>query len=358
MNKQQYRLEIRFGDEILEAGFTAVPNLFLKRYRYLGISDAAAMWVIHLLRFKWSEEAPYPTQAGLPMACNEKTRRRYARQLRNLGLLFTRRRHYTKETAPGPDLVGKLEALEYHFDSLFHNIVRVDGWLAAKKPLAEFAIEIPFEIVRKVVHGYFQDVPKTIKRECEQHLARSALGSSLLLPRTSQLPDFQVVEIQVVEKRLVENRPGIEEDSYLQEDSYLEKEAGAEERAAASAANPLTYELLAGFGIEEPALSELARDDLEPRLVRAWLLYLDTQDMERKPGYLVNRLRARQQPPADFLALAELTDDQIATLERLARQRRWLGSWPGELTEAGIDRRLAETWYQVLGKGGLSYAAR
>jgi len=353
MKREQYRLDIRFGDEILEAGFTPVPNLFLKRYRYLGISDTQAMWIIHLLRFKWSQEAPFPTQTKLPMACNVKTRRAYATALRRRGLLFTRRRHYTKETAPSPELVGKLEALEYHFDALFHNIVRVDSWLAAHKPLADFSIEIPYSIVRKVVNGYFHDVPKPLKALCEQHLMQGQMGQNLLLP--SQLPDFLVVEKLVVEKQVVKNRVDYKEDSSTKEEAFTKEEEGAGEETApaASAVHPEVYQLLSSFGIEEPALSELARDGLEPQVVRGWILYLDTQDMDRKPGYLINRLRARQQPPPDFLAMARLTDEQWATLERLGRQRRWYGSWHlvrEDLAEVGIDEDLAEAWYQAFGE--------
>lgn len=117
------------------------------------------------------------------MACSEKTRRRYATHLRKLGLLFTRRVYHTEETAPAPDLVGKMRALEYHFDALFHNTVRIHAHLSAGKSPEDFKVELPLDVVRKVATGWFQDVPKFIKSACEQHLAKGALGRPLLLPQ-------------------------------------------------------------------------------------------------------------------------------------------------------------------------------
>jgi hypothetical protein len=195
VNADQYKLEIRFGDDLLEAGFTCIPNLFIVHYDDLGISDAAAMLVVHLLKFKWTEKPCWPTQGGLPMSSDKTTRRCYVRKLRNLGLLFTRRRYYAKETAPTPEMIGKMEALEYHFDALFHNVVRMAAHRAEKKPLAAFRVEIPEGVVSRVVKGYFQDVPKVIKQACERHVIKSGFGVALLC-------DFLLVEKLVVGKRI------------------------------------------------------------------------------------------------------------------------------------------------------------
>jgi DNA replication protein len=48
--------------KLKEAGFTAVSNLFLQHYRDdLGITNTEAMLVIHLMHYKWDEDAPYPS---------------------------------------------------------------------------------------------------------------------------------------------------------------------------------------------------------------------------------------------------------------------------------------------------------
>jgi len=158
---------VRFGDDLLEAGFTAVPNLFLTNYRDLGISDGAALWVVHILRFKWTEDNPYPRRSSIPMNANRDTQKRYAAELRRLGLLFTRCIHWTsRDNPPRQDLVGRIRALEYDFTSLFHNLVRISRWKAEGRPLSDFRVEIPPEIAKKVVDGYFHYVPARWERVC------------------------------------------------------------------------------------------------------------------------------------------------------------------------------------------------
>ena len=178
-----YQLQITFGDDMLDKGFTSVPNLFLLNYKDLGLSDGQAVWVIHILRFKWSEKDPYPSQRKLPMKSNSDTRRKFARTLRRRGLLFTRRRYYTPEDVSelgiAPDQVGKLRSLDYDFASLFHNIVRMQRWKAGRRPVRQFEIEIPGEVVEKAARGYYQDTPPSIHLLCEKHIvAQDRVGGS------------------------------------------------------------------------------------------------------------------------------------------------------------------------------------
>ncbi len=176
---RRYKLQVRFGDDLLEAGFTAVPNLFLTNYRDLGISDGAALWVIHVLRFKWTEDNPYPRRTSIPMNANRDTQKRYAAELRRLGLLFTRRIYWTSQDAPPRrELVGKIRALEYDFTSLFHNLVRISRWKAEGRSLDEFQVEIPPEIAEKVVDGYFHHVPVEWKQVCTAMEGRKSLPCS------------------------------------------------------------------------------------------------------------------------------------------------------------------------------------
>jgi len=177
----RYKLQVRFGDDLLEAGFTAVPNLFLNNYRDLGISDGAALWIVHLLKFRWTEDNPYPRRSSIPMNANQDTQKRYARQLRHLGLLFTRRIYWSKEDAPpNPHLVGTIRALEYDLTSLFHNLVRISRWRSEGRPLDDFEIEIPQEIVEKVASGHFHHVPKKWERLCEEYVVATGDGTEEL----------------------------------------------------------------------------------------------------------------------------------------------------------------------------------
>ena len=56
-----YQIAVRFGDDILQAGFTAVPNLVLDHYASLGITPGEMMFIIHLWQYWWTEKDPYPS---------------------------------------------------------------------------------------------------------------------------------------------------------------------------------------------------------------------------------------------------------------------------------------------------------
>ncbi len=55
------RIIVRFGDEVLQAGFTSVPNLVLNHYAELGITCAEMMFIVHIWQYWWSEKDPYPS---------------------------------------------------------------------------------------------------------------------------------------------------------------------------------------------------------------------------------------------------------------------------------------------------------
>jgi hypothetical protein len=166
----QYRLDVKFDDEVLDEGWTGMPNILRNHYRDLGLKDQEFAWIIHLLVHQWTREPPRPRQQNLPMSASIGARRRYARHLRNLGLLFSTRRYYTAETSPEPELVGKLETLEYHLESLWHNLVRVARWKQASKPLEEFAIDIPESVLEKIVKGEYHDTPQRWIDHANQHV--------------------------------------------------------------------------------------------------------------------------------------------------------------------------------------------
>jgi len=198
-NTNAYDLEVRFGSPLLELGFTALPNIFLRYYTSLGIEDAAAMFLTHLIRYKWTAENPYPRRNRLPMSCNEDTRRRYTRQLRKRGLLFTRRRYFTAETAPTPADAGKQASMEYDFETLFHNLVWVHKWLDQGHDLSDFRMQIPFGVVYRVVTKYYHDVPRPIHEQCVQHLQVSADAVTALttlvhlVPRETWAPTARLI---------------------------------------------------------------------------------------------------------------------------------------------------------------------
>lgn len=90
-----YRLIVRFGAEIMEEGFTSVPNLVLNHYAALGITGAEMLFIIHVWQFWWSErENPHPSSRVLAerMGVDQRTVRNYSASLEAKGFLVTRER--------------------------------------------------------------------------------------------------------------------------------------------------------------------------------------------------------------------------------------------------------------------------
>jgi hypothetical protein len=104
----------RWGDEaaLFNQGFLVVPTSFLRRYASLkpALTTAEALFVLHLMSFKWDRELPYPSYRVLAerMGITEKMARRYAQSLDRKGYL---RRQYRKRAPNLFDLTGLFEAL-------------------------------------------------------------------------------------------------------------------------------------------------------------------------------------------------------------------------------------------------------
>lgn len=58
---QEHKIAVKFGNDILEKGFTSIPNLVLNYYRQLGITFNEMMTIIHIWAFWWSSDLPYPS---------------------------------------------------------------------------------------------------------------------------------------------------------------------------------------------------------------------------------------------------------------------------------------------------------
>ena len=97
------------------------------------------------------------------------------------------------------------------------------------------------------------------------------------------------------------------------------------------------------------AFHGLLKQKVDPAVVRAWYLWTwapDQEWMENPAGYIVNRLREGDDPPGEFLELAQLTPDEVAKLEEA-----WVGSeqmrgWP---SLDGDDKlqRIAPLWVTI-----------
>ena len=73
-------------------GWLGVPDAFLRYYDKLqpyGLTTAEAMFVLQLMAYKWTEEAPFPSYNTLSarMGVTTKMARRYAKSLEEKGYL-------------------------------------------------------------------------------------------------------------------------------------------------------------------------------------------------------------------------------------------------------------------------------
>lgn len=112
----QYRITVRFGDQIMQAGFTAVPNLLLNHYVALDITPAELVFILHIWQYWWNVKDPYPALRTVAEKMGKDLRqtRRYAEGLKTKNLLKVRER-----TAPGK---GQITS-EYDFSPLLERLL-------------------------------------------------------------------------------------------------------------------------------------------------------------------------------------------------------------------------------------------
>ena len=80
--------------DLLKSGYLVVPSVFLRNYSKLepdSLTHAEALFVLHLMEFKWDRNAPFPSYNTLAdrMGISAKMVRRYAHSLEKKG--FVRR---------------------------------------------------------------------------------------------------------------------------------------------------------------------------------------------------------------------------------------------------------------------------
>lgn len=87
-------------EALLAGGYLVVPSQFMRYYARLRpypLTVGEAMFVLHLMEFKWDEAEPYPSYKLLAqrMGCSDKLVRRHARSLEQKKLLKRKARRAT-----------------------------------------------------------------------------------------------------------------------------------------------------------------------------------------------------------------------------------------------------------------------
>lgn len=106
----------RWSKFLAQGGYTTIVNHFLEHYHHLKpypITSGEAVFIIHLMSFKWGADAPYPGYKTIAerMGVSHKTARRHAQSLEQKKYLHREMR----ENQPNIFHLNKLiKALEVH----------------------------------------------------------------------------------------------------------------------------------------------------------------------------------------------------------------------------------------------------
>lgn len=108
-------------------------------------------------------------------------------------------------------------------------------------------------------------------------------------------------------------------------------------------------EALREAGIIGRPCRELLRLNVDPDVVHAWRLWTwapEQEWMDNPAGYVVNRLREGDEPPEEFLELAQLTPDETNALKTAWVHSEQYRGWP---SLGGNDKlqRLAPLWATI-----------
>ena len=212
-------IEARFeGYDIVDHGVAQTPNLLFKHYTRLGMTDGHFTLISHLISRKWSEAPPFPTLTHVPMSANVDTRRRYVREMRNAGLLFTARLYWTKEDLEKHPYAnpGKVRANIYYLGNLLYNLTRMEQWIEGGNDAKDFVIEIQEQTVKMFVAGELNDTPAKIAELINAQTDNGrvigeggcSLSESLLCEKriVDDEENDLLCEKQVLEKHIVMNK--------------------------------------------------------------------------------------------------------------------------------------------------------
>ena len=89
-NKKQDKTKIvQIWGEILDEGFTSVPNILLRYRSRIGLKPKHIMLIIDIMSYKWDAEYPFPSYSTLALrsGIEERSVKRITQDLEELGLL-------------------------------------------------------------------------------------------------------------------------------------------------------------------------------------------------------------------------------------------------------------------------------
>ncbi len=108
---EQRDVAARWTPHLATGGWTPVVDYFLDHYRELGITNLEAIFLVHLIRFKWTTQMPFPgfKRIAKKMGISATAARGHARRLEKKGVLKRMERIGTTNRF---DLTGLFQGLE------------------------------------------------------------------------------------------------------------------------------------------------------------------------------------------------------------------------------------------------------
>jgi predicted transcriptional regulator len=108
---EQRDVAARWTPHLATGGWTPVVDYFLDHYRELGITNLEAIFLVHLIRFKWTTQMPFPgfKRLAKKMGISATAARGHARRLEKKGLLKRMERVGSTNRF---DLTGLFQGLE------------------------------------------------------------------------------------------------------------------------------------------------------------------------------------------------------------------------------------------------------
>jgi DNA replication protein len=94
IKKQDKSKIVQIWGDILDEGFTSVPNILLRYRSNLGVKSHHLALIIDIMSFKWDEENPFPSYSTLAQRANvtERGIMKTVRDLERLNLLIRTQR--------------------------------------------------------------------------------------------------------------------------------------------------------------------------------------------------------------------------------------------------------------------------
>lgn len=212
------RITVRFGDAVLEDGFTTVPNLVLKHFAGLGITHSEMLFTVCVWQYWWSDKDPYPGLQTIAdrLGISWRQAHRYAKSLETKGFLTITHRLNDN---------GGQTTSEYDFSQLLEAVVKAtyppDGSVRApavrfdrppsdtddRAPLSRMTDEEDSdkedsdkEDLSREAREFFDGYIRDFSREFRDQAPKSSLTRVVNLWRTSEL-DLYTFRDRMMEAR-------------------------------------------------------------------------------------------------------------------------------------------------------------